>query len=116
MSRKTIRSVGGEILSVRDWVMLEADEVDRDELRIALGVTPAQEQGPATLAECSRVFSALCREDKMAFIESIRTGLKTVEGDLATIAEEKAIGDAWGASIADAKARAEQAAREVQNA
>jgi len=91
-----------------------------------MGEASTPSQGPVSLEKISADFGRLSKEDCMAFIKSIQAGVDIAEDalfesgfdralsdELAKRKGQKAVDDAWARSVAGAKARAEQAAKEV---
>ena len=116
----------GRPQTVAEWV-----EGMRQEDRIALHAALApfvkeSSTGPVSLEKIRSDFTRLSKADCMEFIKGIHHGVAVAEAiaadeeldvainaDLARRRGAKAVDDAWAASIADAKARSERAAKEV---
>ena len=115
----------GQPQTVTQWV---ADMMQKDRTALYEALVPfmGPSSGPASLEKIRADFARLSREDCMAFIDGIQQGIAIAEtavieseldaainADLARRKGQKAVDDARAASIADAKAKVEQAAKEV---
>ena len=105
----TLKGTNGQPQTILEWVAT-MDPEDRIALHEALAPymkRPATET--ISLDKFRADFSRLNKKDCLEFIRGIQEGVAVAEAAIA----EKAVDDAWAASVADAKARSEQAAKEV---
>ena len=116
----------GQPQTVTQWAAGMA-QGDRIALHAALApFVKEASAGPVSLEKIRSDFARLSKADRIEFINGIRDGVAVAEAmaaeegldvainaDLARRRGAKAVDGAWAASIADAKARAEKAAKEV---
>ena len=123
----TLKDSKGRAQSIEDWVK---DIRSEDQAALYKALAPyveANSAGPENLARVRKGFSNLDKESKLAFINDIKEGINAThsamtesEFDFALQADldrrnKEAYGAGWEKSVADAKARAEQAKQEVYN-
>jgi HPt (histidine-containing phosphotransfer) domain-containing protein len=118
---------GGKTVTYHQWVRNHMEPEARAELADALLKADASYSGPVSLEKFKKDFCELSNEDRKDFIKMIQDSTKFVQSamnesefDAALQADldhrsKEAYGAAWAKSVADAKARAEQAKREVFN-